>query len=80
MKFFIAAIGVAALGFAGLAYASPTFWKFEWPDTDFTKHSVPFDEISEQLIRTAGNGDGIDRQGFVLRLSPKGLCVGSTQS
>ena len=45
MKFFIAAIGVAALGFAGLAYASPTFWKFEWPDTDFTKHSVPFDEI-----------------------------------
>ena len=25
--------------------ATPNFWKFEWPNTDFSKHSVPFDDI-----------------------------------
>lgn len=27
------------------AVASPERWKYEWPKTDFSKHSVPFDEI-----------------------------------
>jgi len=45
MRVIIAAIGVAALTFVGIAHASPSFWKSEWPDTDFSKHSVSFDEI-----------------------------------
>ena len=27
------------------ASANPGIWEIEWPDTDFKKHSVPFDEI-----------------------------------
>ncbi len=34
-------IAVAAHG----ALANPDRWKFEWPKTDFTKHSVDFNEI-----------------------------------
>ena len=41
-----------ALPLAGLvwlasaaAQASPKYWKYEWPNTDFTKHSVDFGEI-----------------------------------
>ncbi len=30
---------------AGSAAADPTRWASEWPDTDFARHSVPFDEI-----------------------------------
>ncbi len=29
----------------GQAAANPAFWRYEWPKTDFTKHSVPFEEI-----------------------------------
>ena len=25
--------------------ANPAFWKLEWPETDFSKHSIPFDEV-----------------------------------
>ena len=25
--------------------SSPAGWKIEWPETDFTQHSVPFNEI-----------------------------------
>jgi len=28
-----------------VAQASPDRWRYEWPRTDFTKHSVNFDEI-----------------------------------
>lgn len=42
----------AAIG-AGLMFvvvtatgqANPAIWQLEWPNTDFTKHSVPLDEI-----------------------------------
>jgi len=42
----------AALG-AGMLFllvsatgqANPAYWQLEWPDTDFSKHSVPFEEI-----------------------------------
>ena len=30
---------------ASVASANPTQWKFEWPNTDFTKHSVDYGEI-----------------------------------
>lgn len=29
----------------GTASANPSYWKLEWPKTDFSKHSVPFGEI-----------------------------------
>ncbi|NKB60420.1 MAG: DUF3179 domain-containing protein [Alphaproteobacteria bacterium] len=29
----------------GAATANPSYWKSEWPKTDFTKHSVAFEEI-----------------------------------
>ena len=29
----------------GVAFANPAYWKNEWPKTDFSKHSVGFDEI-----------------------------------
>ncbi len=32
-------------GMAGAAAANPSSWKFEWRKTDFSKHSVAFDEI-----------------------------------
>jgi hypothetical protein len=34
------AVTVAAAMFAGMVSADPNFWKHEWPDTDFGKHSV----------------------------------------
>ena len=33
------------LGLSLVAQASPEYWKVEWPNTDFTKTSVAFDEI-----------------------------------
>jgi hypothetical protein len=39
-------VGISALLLvAGPASANPDIWKYEWPNTDFSKHSVPFDEI-----------------------------------
>ena len=29
----------------GTAAADPAFWRLEWPDTDFSRHAVPLDEI-----------------------------------
>lgn len=39
------AVGVAALLLSLQAWANPDRWKSEWPDTDFSKHSVAFKEI-----------------------------------
>ena len=33
------------LASAGAAAANPSYWSFEWSNTDFSKHAVPFDEI-----------------------------------
>ncbi|MEX0696324.1 MAG: DUF3179 domain-containing protein [Dongiaceae bacterium] len=49
---------------AGPAAADPARWAAEWPDTDFSRHSVPFDEI----ISGGPPKDGIpsiDRPQFV---------------
>ncbi len=35
----------AALAFAGAAVAAPNHWQRAWPDTDFSRTSVSFDEI-----------------------------------
>lgn len=37
----LAAAAIAALTLTGPAGASPEFWKFEWPNTDFETTSVP---------------------------------------
>ena len=29
----------------GLSQANPGQWSREWPNTDFTKHAIPFDQI-----------------------------------
>jgi len=36
---------IAYLAFGGVAGANPSFWKFEWPKTDFEKRAVDLDEI-----------------------------------
>ena len=36
---------VILLAGSGAAFANPDIWRFEWKKTDFTKHSVDFDEI-----------------------------------
>ncbi len=44
----LAAAALAALavvGVAATAAANPDRWKFEWPKTDFSRHSVEFSEI-----------------------------------
>ena len=51
----LATVGAFALGAA--AQASPESWKREWPNTDFTKASVDFDEIFSGF----GGGPGKDR-------------------
>ncbi len=40
-------LGLATLFlmFASTASAAPSGWEREWPDTDFGKHSIPFEEI-----------------------------------
>ena len=41
-------MGLAIAGYSALspgATANPSVWRFEWPNTDFTKASVDFDEI-----------------------------------
>ena len=42
-RILLSAIAVAAV--ATVASASPERWKAEWPNTDFRKSAVPFDEI-----------------------------------
>jgi hypothetical protein len=37
--------GVVFLIVASTGQANPAFWKLEWPETDFSKHWVPFEEI-----------------------------------
>jgi len=37
--------GALLWGLLATASASPSYWRYEWPKTDFSKHSVPFDEI-----------------------------------
>ena len=41
----LAFLFVLVLGLAGTAAANPGFWRFQWPDTDFTQHSVDLSEI-----------------------------------
>ena len=41
----VAAVGFGALVFVPGATADPSFWRYEWPRTDFSKSSVDFDEI-----------------------------------
>jgi len=42
----VAGVAVAAgLIAAGLAVANPESWRYEWPNTDFTKTSISFDEV-----------------------------------
>ena len=36
---------MAALFWASCAFADPTYWRLSWPDTDFSKSSVNFNEI-----------------------------------
>ncbi len=40
-----AATTILGLLLAGPAAANPEIWRTEWPDTDFSKRSVPLDEI-----------------------------------
>ncbi len=40
--FFAAAVLLAG---AAPAHANPALWRFEWPNTDFSKSSVPFEDI-----------------------------------
>ncbi|MEL0018845.1 MAG: DUF3179 domain-containing protein [Rickettsiales bacterium] len=44
MKQIVSVIALVCL-WAANAAASPDFWRHEWPKTDFSKHSVPFEEI-----------------------------------
>lgn len=37
--------GIMFLAVSATGQANPAFWQLEWPDTDFSKHSIPFDEI-----------------------------------
>ncbi len=39
------ALAAAFVVAAGVAMANPDSWKREWPKTDFTRHSVAYDEI-----------------------------------
>ena len=39
------AAGLLFLAVSASGQANPAFWKLEWPQTDFSKSSVPFDEI-----------------------------------
>ena len=41
----LAVLFALSLGMAGTAAANPGFWRFEWPDTDFEKHSVDLGSI-----------------------------------
>ncbi|MFP6748165.1 MAG: DUF3179 domain-containing protein [Alphaproteobacteria bacterium] len=46
-----ALIAVIGLLLSGQPLAGPQQWRSEWPNTDFTKHSVPFDEIMSGGVR-----------------------------
>lgn len=41
----VAAAGLLALAVASSSSANPALWQLEWPHTDFSKHSVPLNEI-----------------------------------
>jgi hypothetical protein len=40
-----ALIGIGAMLFSLSAAANPSFWRYEWPTTDFTKTSIDFEDI-----------------------------------
>jgi hypothetical protein len=46
-----ALLAVIVLFPSGQPHAGPQQWKSEWPNTDFTKHNVPFDEIMSGGVR-----------------------------
>ncbi|MDA0368458.1 MAG: DUF3179 domain-containing protein [Proteobacteria bacterium] len=41
----VTAAAVCSVIFVGAAWAQPSAWSYEWPDTDFTKTSVDFGDI-----------------------------------
>lgn len=60
------------LAVAGDAVANPNVWRSEWPRTDFSRHSVPFDEI----MSGGPSKDGIpaiDNPSFAPASAPGGL-------
>ena len=38
-------VGVGILAYAAISWANPTYWKGEWPKTDFSRTSIDFGEI-----------------------------------
>ncbi|MGE0715376.1 MAG: DUF3179 domain-containing protein [Alphaproteobacteria bacterium] len=63
---------VLILAVAGDAVANPNVWRSEWPRTDFSRHSVPFDEI----MSGGPSKDGIpaiDSPSFAPASAPGGL-------
>ena len=45
MKKIVLSLCLLILFPVGGAFANPSYWKLEWPKTDFSKHNVSFDEI-----------------------------------
>ena len=43
--------GIIGILVFGQTQAGPSSWQSEWPRTDFTKHSVPFDDIMSGGVR-----------------------------
>jgi hypothetical protein len=43
--------GLLFLAVSASGQANPAFWKLEWPQTDFSKSNVPFDEIFSAVSR-----------------------------
>ncbi len=48
---FAAVAAIVGLFIYGQTQAGPRQWEYEWPKTDFTKHSVPFGEIMSGGVR-----------------------------
>ncbi|MDP6705087.1 MAG: DUF3179 domain-containing protein [Alphaproteobacteria bacterium] len=66
------AVVLAVVGFYVVAQASPDYWKYEWPRTDFTKSAVDFEDI----LSGGPPKDGIpsiDNPIFVTVAEAKGL-------
>ena len=70
-----APIALAALAIfvvPGTSQANPRQWSREWPNTDFTKHAVPFDEIMSGGV-TKDRIPSIDEPRYVAVGAAKGF-------